>query len=131
MRRLSEIWKFAFSPPNPPPPGPYEIALTFASALLSSGRFSTDDFGAAMDTAWTLVMPFYQGQAAYEKLARALFDMTQHASAPEPDMSAGEARAYVTGGETGDFGELAGPGMLEAVRARQSRIAAGELDPRH
>ncbi len=98
MKPFREIWKFAFStqPPTPPPPSPYDIALTLAAALLSSGRFG-DDGGAAMDTAWMLVIPFYQGQVAYGRQVGAMFDIAQHASAPEPDMTRAEARAYVAG----------------------------------
>jgi hypothetical protein len=98
MKPFREIWQFAFArePAAATPPAPDQIALTFAAALLSSGRFG-DDPGAAMDTAWTLVIPFYQGQLAYGRQVQTLFDISQHASTPEGDMSAAEARAYVAG----------------------------------
>jgi hypothetical protein len=98
MKPFREIWKFAFAGGQaaPEPPAPDQIALTFAAALLSSGRFG-DDPGAAMDTAWTLVIPFYQGQLAYGRQVQTLFDISRHASTPEGEMSTAEARAYVAG----------------------------------
>ena len=107
MKPLREIWKFAFSGGQAAadPPAPDQIALTFAAALLSSGRYG-DDPAAAMDTAWTLVIPFYQGQLAYGRQVQTLFDISRHASTPEPDMSAAEARAYVAG-EAAPIGPLA------------------------
>jgi hypothetical protein len=98
MKPFREIWKFAFAPGQvaPEPASPEKIALTFAAALLSSGRFG-DDPGAAMDTAWTLVIPFYQGQLAYGRQVQTLFDISRHASQVEGDMSVDEARAYVAG----------------------------------
>lgn len=119
------------------PPSPYQIALTLGASLLASGRFA-DDPAAAVQTGWLLVMPFYQGVAAYKANATMLFDISKHASMPEGDMSAAEARAYVTGGETGDSGEAGGQAVdlatlivrpqltvadLETVQARQRRIA--------
>jgi hypothetical protein len=104
MKPFGEIWKFAVGredpepPPAPPaPPTPYEIALKFAGDLLASGRFG-DDPGAAMDTAWSLVIPFYQGQLAYVRQVGILSHLTEgRMSAAEGDMSAEEARAYVAG----------------------------------
>lgn len=129
--------------PEEPTPGPYEIVLALAPALIMSGKFG-DDASAAIEHAWTLVVPFYQGKRAYLSHATMLFNLAKHASAPESPMSAGEARAYVTGGETGNTGEAstAGPGLaemripmqavpmerqwepgeLEAARARELRI---------
>jgi hypothetical protein len=95
MKPFREIWKFAFDR-APTPTAPEQIALTFAAALLSSGRYG-DDAGAAMDTAWTLVIPFYQGQLAYGRQVQTLFDISRHASQVEGEMSADEARAYVAG----------------------------------
>lgn len=112
------------------PPNPYEIALTLGAALLSSGRYG-DDGGAAIASAWTLVIPFYQGKAAYEAHGAMLFNMSQHASAPEPDMTAGEARAYVTGGESGHFGEhgLGAPELARATVRTAPATQTIDLDP--
>lgn len=117
------------------PPSPYDIALALTSALLAAGRYG-DDPTAACEMGWTMVIPFYQGQLAYEKQGRMLFDLTRHASQAEGEMSHEEARAYVTGGETGNMGEVdgqaplatfhvaAGPAVdIEQVRARQQLIA--------
>ncbi len=119
MKPFREIWKFAFgrADPAPAPAAPEQIALTFAAALLSSGRFG-DDPGAAMDTAWTLVIPFYQGQLAYGRQVQTLFDISQHASQPEGDMSAAEARAYVSG-EAGPAPPLAEMTVTVAAAARK------------
>lgn len=125
MKSLAAIWNFAFSKDQPNPPSPYEIALTLGAALLSSGRFA-DDGGAAMDTAWSLVIPFYQGQVLYEKQGRALFDMTRHASPTEGDMSAAEARAYVAG-ESGSIGEMHPGGEMTHMTVGPS--AMGSIDP--
>jgi hypothetical protein len=95
MKSLSAIWKFATGK-DPDPPSPYKIALRLAGSLLASGRYA-DDPGAAMDQAWNLVLAFYQGQRAYSLQVTALFDMSQHASPVEGDMSRAEARAYVAG----------------------------------
>jgi hypothetical protein len=86
------------------PPSPYEIALTLAAALVSSGRYA-ENSDAAMATAWSMVIPFYQGQATYLQLGKTLFDIQRHASQPEGSMHPTEGRAYATGGETGDVGE--------------------------
>jgi hypothetical protein len=120
--------------PPAAPPSPWEIALRLAGALLASGRFA-DDQTAAVEVAWTLVIPFYQGRATYERLGLNLANVARFAvSETEGDMSAAERRAYVTGGETGDTGE-AGEGAalavmpghagvdLAAITARQIRIA--------
>jgi hypothetical protein len=125
----------------PKPPSPYDIALTMGAALLSSGKFG-DDFSAPMQHGWACVIPFYQGQKFYEEQGLMLFNMARHASAPEGDMGDGEARAYVTGGETGETGETGEPGRLDlaavwsaqagplamrqaedAMRARQAEIS--------
>jgi hypothetical protein len=114
MRPIREIWKFAFGPAVPPPPlSPHEIALSFAGSLLASGIFR-DDLGAAMDTAWSLVIPFYQGQLAYVRQVNILNDLTQYASQPEGEMSTAEARAYVAG-EAGAMPPLAVVGMNGAA----------------
>lgn len=86
-------------------PDPYSLAKEFACALLAAGRFG-DDYTAAMETGWTLVMPYYAGRQAYEQdvATRAALASVGPASVPEGDMSVAEARAYVAG-ETGDIGE--------------------------
>jgi hypothetical protein len=101
-------------------PGPYAIALNFATALLTSGRFG-DDVTAAVETAWTLVLPFYQGKQAYVTHVKTLAALAPGAAGPvEPAMSPAEARAYVTGGETGNTGEVSplSPGVA-FVRVRE------------
>lgn len=123
MKSFAAIWKFAFDKSaTPEPPAPYEIALTFATALLSSGRFA-DDMTAAMDTAWTLVIPFYQGQLAYQKNVATLFDLTRHASSPEPQMTRQEARAYVAGEADGGAPMASMTIDIAAIQAKQVRIA--------
>lgn len=121
--------------PEEPIPGPYQIVLALAPALIMSGRYG-DDASAAIEHAWTLVLPFYQGKRAYLSQATMLFDLAKHASSPEAPMSEGEARAYVTGGETGNTGETqAGRDALTAIRVpMQQSVAAvrqwapGELE---
>lgn len=125
---LEEILKFADSDLDAPaPPSPYEIALRVACASLAAGRFG-DDIGGAMVLGWMAVIPFYQGQRAYGDHAQMLFDVAQHASAPE-----GENQ--VAGGETGHTGETTqraaprAPAVnmsaeeLAAMQARQARIS--------
>ena len=82
------------------PPSPHEIALQFAAALLSSPKFA-DDHSAAVSTAWTLVMAYYQGEEIYRQTIEAMYAAAygQYASEPEPQMSRAEQRAYV-GGES-------------------------------
>lgn len=103
------------------PPTPYEIALAMGGALLASGRCG-DDFTAAMQKAWLCVVPFYEGVKAYENDIRTRAAIAGHvASSPvESDMTAAEARAYVTGGETGQIGEFG------VVPAREDEIARFE-----
>jgi hypothetical protein len=108
------------------PPTPHEIALTLSAALLSSGRYA-DDMGAAINSAWRLVIDFYAGQRAYQQdvqeraaiasmvTGKSLSGIVAGASEPEGEMSRAEARAYVTGGETGQIGEGGGGHMT--VRA--------------
>jgi hypothetical protein len=133
---LDQVIEFANSDlETAKPPSPYDIAITMAAALLSSGRFG-DDPSAAMETAWILVTPFYQGRLAYERNTQMLFDLSRHASQAEEPMTGLEARAYVSGGETGDFGEGGGAQPLasmtfkttpsigdQALQARQAHIA--------
>lgn len=52
--------------PDPAPykiPGPYEIALTFGTALAASGKYESP--GAAMDAAWMAVPEFFQARDRY------------------------------------------------------------------
>lgn len=105
----------------PLPPSPFEIALRMGAALLSAGRYG-DDLTAAMEMAWRCVLPFYQGQKAYLENAALMFHLAQHASKAEGDMSASEARAYVTGGETGNMGEAGfdvAPMAVETISAEE------------
>lgn len=113
----------------PAPPGPHDIALRLAAALLSSNRFG-DDAAAAVETAWTLVIPYYQGQLVYERQVRMFTGMSSPAA--EAEMSPAEARSYVTGGEaiapggeTGNYGEVgeAGPATTSVL------VASANLDP--
>lgn len=104
LRQILAYARTDLTPPPAAPPSPYEIAMRMGAALLSSGRFG-DDFGAPMQHGWACVIPYYQGQAFYETQGQMLFDMSRHASEPEGEMDPGEARAYVTGGETGGIGE--------------------------
>lgn len=99
-----EAWTVPPQPPEPIP-GPYQLAREFAAALLASGQFQPDNSEAAVAKAWSLVLPFYQGKQLYLDLASGLAGMV--ASVAEGDLSADEARAYVTGGETGQTGEAA------------------------
>lgn len=117
-------------------PTPHDVALTLAAALLQAGRYG-DDHGAAVARAWTLVIDFYGGQREYEADVRRRAGIAEHqaaatgktlpaivASAAEGDMSREEARAYVTGGETGSIGE-AGGGLVSAVRMPMQQAQPG------
>lgn len=131
------------APKSAQPPSPYEIALAIAGALISTGKY--EDPGAVMKTAWLMVIPFYQGQADYLAQAKALADVARRSSGPDVEMTAAEARSYVTGGdaggggvggETGDIGEVGGGEPLAYVAfqvppphspEQQNRIANATL----
>lgn len=122
----------------PKPPSPYEIALTLSAALISSGRFAENP-SAAIDNAWLMVLTFYQGQAMYLQHGQMLYDLTHGASPTEPEMSRAEGHAYVTGGETGNIGEVHEPALSDASQdidlrplqkarvARATHIAACDI----
>jgi hypothetical protein len=109
---------------GPKLPTPHEIALAFGCALLSSGRFA-DDAGAAVTIAWTLVIPYYQGELTMKadidgrRLAAGMVVMT------DPEMSTAEARAYVAG-ESGNMGEydLGDPAGDVQLRAMPPELMA-------
>ena len=63
------------------PPTPYELAMRFGAALLSSNRFG-DDFGAAMAQAWACVPEFYAGQVTYQQIIAAKW-VAANMSTPE------------------------------------------------
>lgn len=54
------------------PPKPDDVALAFASALLASGRYN-DDFGAAVNAAWTAVPHFYTNRQWYASTIAPMF----------------------------------------------------------
>lgn len=120
---LRQIWRYARTDTTVIPPGPHEIALRCAAAILSSGKFG-DDMTAPMETAWRCVFPFYQGSKTYLEHAGLMFHLAQHASGAEGAMSAEETRAYITGGETGDMGESGFTTMTMAVQTITAEEAA-------
>lgn len=119
---LKQIWKYARTDLKPVPPGPYEVALQCAAAILGSGKFG-DDMTAPMEVAWRCVFPFYQGQKIYLEHGAMMFQLAQHASASE-GMTDAEAFAYVTGGETGDMGESGFDRFAMAVQSISAEDAA-------
>lgn len=120
---LKQIWRYMRTDLTPVPPGPYEIALRMAAAILSSGKFG-DDLTAPMELAWKCVFPFYAGQKSYLEHAGLMFHVGQHASGAEGFMSPEETRAYITGGETGDMGESGFSNFAMAVQTITPEEAA-------
>lgn len=65
MRTLKEIWTYANSPKVIIPPSPDQLAVAFAAALMSSGKYA-DSPEAAIIAAWWAVPAFYTGRAEYQ-----------------------------------------------------------------
>lgn len=99
MRSLKEIWAYAFETNAEPPkiPSPDELALVFASALMSSGNYDPTNYSAAVEAAWWAVPEFYRGRILWQTTIYPLVMGAGPMSPQEPDMSAAEARAYVAG----------------------------------